>query len=375
MKNRQDQIIGSSPAFLDLLDQISRAAPLDRPMLVIGERGTGKELIAARLHFLSNRWNENYQKLNCAALPDSLLESELFGYEPGAFTGATKRRKGRFEVSDKGSLFLDEIGTMSMSAQEKLLRVIEYGEFERVGGSETQTVDVRVIGATNIDLPSAAAVGAFRHDLLDRLAFDVITVPPLRERKEDIPVLAETFGMQMAREQEWLQFPGYTKGAMDAMLDYHWPGNVRELKNVVERAVYRAWDGEEPIDDIVFDPFASPFRPKGVAAQPLSSPPGYRLPVSKGDTVAVPPAPEAASTGKGHGNGLGQSLSQLPEGDFCLRSMTAEYERTLLGDVLKRNRYNQRQAAKEAGLTYDQFRHALKKHDILSVDPEAQPDV
>jgi psp operon transcriptional activator len=247
---------------------------------------------------------------------------------------------GRFEVADKGSLFLDEVGVMSMSAQEKLLRVIEYGEFERVGGSETQTVDVRIIGATNIDLPSAADAGEFRHDLLDRLAFDVITVPPLRERKEDIPLLADTFGMKMAREQEWLQFPGYTKRAMDAMLDYSWPGNVRELKNVVERAVYRAWDGEEPIDDITFDPFDSPYRPKAF------KPTNRALPVPTD-------------------NGAGPKATSTPEGDFCFKTECAGYEKELLKSVLVRNRYNQRSAASEAGLSYDQFRHALKKHNLL----------
>ena len=262
MINHSDQMIGSSPALLDMMDKISRAAPLDKPMLVIGERGTGKEMIAARLHYLSNRWNSTYQKVNCAALPETLLESELFGYEAGAFTGAQKRRKGRFEVADDGSLFLDEIGTMSAAAQEKLLRVIEYGEFERVGGTETLTVNVRIIAATNIDLPSAADAGEFRHDLLDRLAFDVITVPPLRDRTEDIPALAEHFGMQMASDLEWLQFPGFTNDAMEAMLDYPWPGNIRELKNVVERAIYCAWDGEAPVGDIIFDPFDSPYRPK-----------------------------------------------------------------------------------------------------------------
>ena len=342
MQNINDQILGESPAFHDLLDHVSRAAPLDRPMLVIGERGTGKELIAARLHYLSNRWNENFQKMNCAALPDTLLESELFGYEPGAFTGATKRRKGRFEVADKGSLFLDEIGTMSMNAQEKLLRVIEYGEFERVGGSETQFVDVRVIGATNIDLPSAADAGEFRHDLLDRLAFDVITVPPLRERQDDIPLLAHTFGVQMAREQEWLQFPGYTKRAMDAMLAYDWPGNIRELKNVVERAVYRAWDGEEPIDEIVFDPFDSPYRPKQIIR---------KEPGSDSDITVSTPIPDPQI-----------NLISAPD---CFRAACNTHARDLLEAALRENRYNQRATAKAINLSYDQLRHAMRKHDLM----------
>jgi len=342
MARANDQIIGSSPALLDTMDQISRAAPLDRPLLVIGERGTGKELIAARLHYLSNRWNQPFQKMNCAALAETLLESELFGYESGAFTGAKGRRAGRFEAADTGSLFLDEIGTMSMAAQEKLLRVIEYGEFERVGGTETISVDVRVIGATNIDLPAAAERGTFRHDLLDRLAFDVITVPPLRDRPEDIPVLANHFGRAMARELEWLQFPGFSDDALQAMLAYHWPGNVRELKNVVERALYCAWDGEEPVSHIVFDPFESPYRPKAAT--------GKTAPDKQPVAGATPGDPAAAL---------------LPAEAFDLRAKTAAYEKQLYETALEACRFNQRAAAGYTGLSYDQFRHGLRKHGLL----------
>ncbi|TNE67149.1 MAG: phage shock protein operon transcriptional activator [Alphaproteobacteria bacterium] len=348
MAQNRDQIIGSSPAFLDMMDQISRAAPLDRPMLVIGERGTGKELIAARLHYLSNRWNQPFQKMNCAALAESLLESELFGYEPGAFTGARNRRAGRFEAADTGSLFLDEIGTMSMAAQEKLLRVIEYGEFERVGGTETIAVDVRVIGATNIDLPAAADAGEFRHDLLDRLAFDVITVPPLRDRPEDIPQLANHFGRAMAGELEWLHFPGFSDKALDQMLGYNWPGNVRELKNVVDRALYRAWDGEKPVCDIVFDPFDSPFRP----------------PVKRNRAAPAPIVVQTVAQGAASVADATTSCT-LPDGPFDLRAEVAAQEKNLYERALEACRYNQRAAAHHAGLSYDQFRHGLKKHGLL----------
>ncbi|WP_202899732.1 phage shock protein operon transcriptional activator [Kordiimonas gwangyangensis] len=324
------------------MDRISRAAPLDRPLLVIGERGTGKELIAARLHYLSNRWNKPFQKMNCAALAETLLESELFGYEQGAFTGARGRRAGRFEAADEGSLFLDEIGTMSMSAQEKLLRVIEYGEFERVGGTDTIEVDVRVIGATNIDLPAAAEMGEFRHDLLDRLAFDVLTVPPLRARREDIMTLAEHFGRNMARELEWLTFPGFSDLATEAMMEHHWPGNVRELKNVVERAIYRAWDGEQPICNITFDPFDSPFRPKTKRNR-------------KAATAEAPTLPMPAAEKK----------PDLPNGPFDLRAEVAAQEKRLLEHALKENRFNQRAAADYLSLSYDQLRHSLKKHGLL----------
>lgn len=342
MNLQPDQIIGSSPAFLDLMDKISRAAPLDRPLLVVGERGTGKEMIAARLHFLSRRWDQVFQKMNCAALAPSLLESELFGYEPGAFTGARNRRAGRFEAAHDGSLFLDEIGTMAMQAQEKLLRVVEYGELERVGGTETVRVNVRVIGATNIDLPAAADAGAFRHDLLDRLAFDVITVPPLRERRDDILVLADHFGAAMAGELEWLTFPGFSKTAAEAMLDYSWPGNIRELKNVVERAVYSCWDGEAPVCGLVFDPFDSPYRPHQNSTKSASTNNGAQEP----NTAAV---------------GQARQFSAQP---VDLKNEMTELEKNLIQTALTNNRYNQRSAAEWLKISYDQLRHAIKKHNI-----------
>lgn len=339
-----NQIIGESPAFLDLMDHISHAAPMNRPVLVVGERGSGKELIAARLHYLSNRWNRPYQKMNCAALTESLLESELFGYEAGAFTGANKRREGRFEAADGGTLFLDEIATMSMSAQEKLLRLIEYGEFERVGGNDTVTVDVRIIGATNIDLPRAANEGTFRHDLLDRLAFDVLTVPPLRARRDDIPVLANHFGSRMARELEWLQFPGFTKSAMDAMCDHTWPGNIRELRNVVERAVYSSWDGESPIDNITFDPFDSPYRPTNSPAS---------LKNRAAEHSAAPTSTPAAIAANNH----------LPA-NANFKDHMAALEKTYLTQALEAAHYSQKAAAKSLGLSYDQLRHLMRKHAL-----------
>ncbi len=353
MVNQPDQIIGTSPAFLDLMDKVSRAAPLDRPLLVVGERGTGKEMVAARLHFLSQRWNEVFQKMNCAALAPTLLESELFGYEPGAFTGARNRRAGRFEAAHKGSLFLDEIGTMAMQAQEKLLRVIEYGEFERVGGTDTIQVDVRVVGATNIDLPAAADAGAFRHDLLDRLAFDVITVPPLRERPEDIMLLANHFGIGMARELEWLTFPGFSDIAMEQMMDHHWPGNIRELKNVIERAVYCAWDGEAPVCGLVFDPFDSPYRPP---APPVENPETHG-PIgagAKANTIAHPA-----------GNQPSSALSPPPADHQDYKEAMRAHERQLLETALEANRFNQRATAKWLNMSYDQLRHALKKHQLI----------
>jgi psp operon transcriptional activator len=319
-------LLGQSPPFLDLMEQVSRVAPLDRPVLVIGERGTGKELIAARLHFLSPRWDRPLIKLNAAAIPETLLESELFGHEAGAFTGALRRRAGRFELAHGGSLFLDEIANTSQAVQERLLRVVEYGAFDRVGGSQPVQVDVRLIGATNVDLPAAAAAGRFRHDLLDRLAFDVLTVPPLRVRTGDILLLAESFGRAMALELGWQSFPGFARAAQDALVAYPWPGNVRELKNLVERAVYRAAAPQRPIALLLFVPWDSPVRPAAAHA-----------PAATGD------APPAAA-------------------DF--RVAVAGFERRLLEDALAACRHNQRRAAERLGLSYDQLRNQLRKHGL-----------
>ncbi|MBT3359918.1 MAG: phage shock protein operon transcriptional activator [Rhodospirillales bacterium] len=324
-------LIGESSAFLEMMEAVSLAAPLNRPALVIGERGTGKELIAARLHFLSARWGRPLIKLNCASLPETLLETELFGHEAGAFTGAVRRRMGRFERADGGSLFLDEIANASQAVQEKILRVVEYGEMERVGGSEAVRVDVRVIAATNVDLPGEAAAGRFRHDLLDRLAFEVLTIPPLRHRPEDIPLLATFFARAMARELDWNAFPGFTPAASASLMAYFWPGNVREIKNVAERAVYRWPDETTPIDDIQFDPFASPYRPG--LAQPK-------------DTPAEP--------------------SQSPN----LREAMGQFEVDMLETALEANRYNQRATARHLGLTYDQLRNRLRKYGINEAEAQ-----
>ncbi len=328
-------LIGQSPAFLAMNEQVSRLAQLDRPVLVIGERGTGKELVAARLHYLSPRWDSAFAKLNCAALAESLLESELFGHEAGAFTGAARRRAGRFEVADGGSLFLDEIANASLTVQEKILRTVEYSAFERVGGNETIDVDVRLIGATNVDLPSEADAGRFRHDLLDRLSFAVLTVPPLRARPDDIPLLATHFGRAMAQELGWTIFPGFRREALRQLVNHPWPGNVRELKNVVERAVFDA-EPDLPVGEIEFDPFASPFRPE---------------PKSRADTSAEPERPASPT-----------APAPLPAD---LREAVAAFERDLIERALEANRYNQRATADALGLTYSQLRNDLKKHGLV----------
>jgi psp operon transcriptional activator len=331
--------IGSAPAFLDMLAHISLVAPLARPVLVIGERGTGKELVAGRLAFLSPRWDAPFIKLNCAALPDTLLDSELFGYEAGAFTGAQRRRAGRFELADRGTIFLDEIATASAAVQEKLLRVIEYGQFERVGSGETIRVDVRVVAATNVHLPDLAASGKFRADLLDRLAFDVVTVPPLRARPDDIMVLADHFAKKMTSELGRQYFAGFTQAAQDVLGRHDWPGNVRELRNVVERSVYRMRDAEKRLSEIVLDPFASPHRPLAAGAAPVVA-------AVAGPAVSVVAAAEPAP---------GQGFTEA----------TRAYEKRLLQGALEACRFNQAEAARRLGLSYYQFRHHLRVHGML----------
>ena len=341
---RAQHFIGQSGAFLDAVERASRAAPMRRPVLVIGERGTGKELIAERLHRLSSRWDEPLVTMNCAALPETLIEAELFGHEAGAFTGATRTRPGRFEEADKGTLFLDELGTLSMAAQERLLRAVEYGEVTRIGSNRAVRVDVRIVAATNEDLPAKAERGEFRADLLDRLSFEVITLPPLRVREGDVEVLADHFGRRMAAELGWEGWPGFAPHVARQLDEYAWPGNVRELRNVIERAVYRWDDWDEPIGHVQFDPFDSPWKP-------LSASP-----------------PRAASADKGRDN-AGPAKPAIPSpvefdsvGD--LRAAVDAHERAILEHALGKHRWNQRQTARALGLTYDQLRHCIKKHAL-----------
>lgn len=331
MQPVQESLLGESNAFLEVIEQASRLAPLRKPVLIIGERGTGKELIAHRLHYLSTRWDQPFVTLNCATLSETLLETELFGHEAGAFTGAAKRHSGRFERADGGSLFLDELATCSPRVQEKLLRVIEYGEFERVGGAKPIRVDVRLICATHEDLPQLADDGKFRYDLLDRLAFDVITLPPLRERAADILLLAEHFAHAMTRELARPLFAGFTERAQRVMLEYHWPGNVRELKNVVERSLYRLDTAEQPLDRIIIDPFESPWRKR-------------------------PALPAEARQG------------EPPSLPLDLRSQVEALETTLLRQALAQAQFNQRKAAELLGLSYHQFRGMLRKYRLQEGD-------
>ncbi|MFC1828765.1 phage shock protein operon transcriptional activator [Thermodesulfobacteriota bacterium] len=321
--------LGHSEAFLEFQERLSRVAPIDRPVLLMGERGTGKELAATRLHFLSHRWQGPFVALNCSALAPSLIEAELFGYEKGAFTGAVQQRTGRFETANGGTLFLDEIGNIPLEVQEKILRVVEYGSFERVGGSASVEVDVRITSATNANLKDLAEKGHFKKDLLDRLSFEVLFLPPLRERKGDILLLARHFAHRMAFELGRDEIPVFSRIAEDVLESYSWPGNIRELKNVVERAVYRSDD--DVITDIVFDPFIDPYIEDSL--------PG-RVEI---ETEAPPP-------------GIPDFTSQP------LKSAVKNLEIYMLKSALEAARYNQKKAAGILGLTYDQFRGLCRKY-------------
>ncbi|MGI9915618.1 phage shock protein operon transcriptional activator [Vibrio owensii] len=332
----KQNLIGESPAFLAVLDKVSQLAPIERPVLIIGERGTGKELIAQRLHYLSKRWDKPLLSLNCATLSEGLIDSELFGHESGSFTGSKGKHKGRFERAEGGTLFLDELATAPLLVQEKLLRVIEYGEYERVGGHTALTADVRLVCATNADLPKLAEQGDFRADLLDRLAFDVIMLPPLRERKEDILPLAEHYAIKMCRELQLEYFVGFMEEAQQSLLDYAWPGNVRELKNVIERAIYRHGLNSDPIEHLIFNPFEAGWdNALGHKANQEES--------------------EPAET------------AQRAEIRFPLdyKQWQEDQDIELLNRALEEAKFNQRQAAELLGLSYHQLRGMVRKYGLV----------
>ncbi|MCG9648692.1 phage shock protein operon transcriptional activator [Vibrio brasiliensis] len=329
----QQNLIGESPAFLSVLDKVSKLAAIERPVLIIGERGTGKELIAQRLHYLSKRWDQPLISLNCSTLSEGLIDSELFGHEQGSFTGSKGRHKGRFERAENGTLFLDELATAPLLVQEKLLRVIEYGQYERVGGHQLLNANVRLVCATNADLPQMAEKGDFRADLLDRLAFDVIHLPPLRERQEDILLLAEYYAIKMCRELGFDYFVGFSAQAEQSLRHYQWPGNVRELKNVIERAVYQHGQQQDPIESLVFDPFQSDWQ----------------------QTVTV--SEEADKT-------------ELTSFEFPLdyKLWQEQQDQLILTEALNQSQFNQRKAAELLGLSYHQLRGMVRKYDLTNLN-------
>jgi DNA-binding NtrC family response regulator len=314
---RRYRIVSVSPKIQEILRQVEQIASIPRPVLIRGERGTGKELIAAALHSGGARAERPFVTLNCAALSESLLESELFGHEKGAFTGASDLRRGRFEAANGGTLFLDEIGNTTLEFQQNLLRVIEYQEFERIGGSATIKVDVRVVAATNADLEATIADGRFRADLYDRLKFSEIELPPLRQRREDIRPLVEFFTLELVREVPSVRALEFSEEALSLLESYSWPGNVRELKFAVERA----------------------------------------LCVAGGEQVGVEELP--AEIG---GAGFGGTSGDSAQGTFD--DQATGFERGILSRALQESGNSQKDAATSLGLSYDRFRHLLRKHGL-----------
>ena len=311
------RVVGASPQMQQVMQQAERIASIPRPALILGEPGTGKELVAAAIHYGGVRRDRPFVKVNCAALTSSLLESELFGHEKGAFTGATEARPGRFEAASGGTLFLDEIGNTTPEFQQNVLRAIEYQEVQRVGSATPIKVDVRIVAATNANLEKELAEGRFRHDLYDRLRFEVFRIPPLRERREDIQPLAEFFVEQMAEEVPTIQVRPFSRPAMEQMMAYGWPGNVRELKFAAERAVCMATAPEIEPEDLPPEIFQGAPAPSG-------------------------------------------------EG---FDAQVQSFELGLLRRMLLATQWNQRQAAAQLKLSYDQFRHLYRKYGLNQEKP------
>jgi Nif-specific regulatory protein len=315
LRERYDfsQILGTSGAMRQVCEQVVKVARTNTTVLIRGESGTGKELIAQAIHYNSLRSRKAFLKVSCAALPDTLIESELFGYEKGAFTGAEQRKKGRFELADGGTLLLDEIGDVNLATQVKLLRVLQEREFERLGGTDPVKVDVRLIAATNTDMEAAVAKGALRQDLFYRLNVFTIFIPPLRERKSDILLLADHFVEKIATEQG-KQVKRISTSAIDALVAYHWPGNVRELQNVIERAVL----------------------------------------VSDGQVIHVHHLPPTLQTAESSGTALSQSLGEA----------VGRFERDMIEDALKMAKGNRARAARLLQATRRIVNYKIKQHGI-----------
>jgi DNA-binding NtrC family response regulator len=304
------RIIGESSQMLEVIEKIQRVASIPRPVLIVGERGTGKELIARAIHAASGDGDRPMVVINCAAFTDSLLETELFGHERGAFTGADTQVYGKFEVAGNGTLFLDEIGNMSLSFQRKILRVVEYGTFTRVGGSSEIQVNTRIVAATNSDLKQLIREGNFLPDLYDRLSFEVIDVPPLRLREGDIPILARHFLNEFMKEIPSLSGKHLSRAALNVLSKYKFPGNIRELKNIIERSAYRDTTNEITPEDL----------------------------------------------------GMGGSESQMKDDGRTFYEKMEIYQKRLIADALANAGGNQARAARASGLSYHQFRYFLKKY-------------
>ncbi len=327
-------VIGNAPAIRAALRLARKVAPTRTSVLVTGPTGTGKEVMARAVHGLSPRSHRAFVAVNCAALTETLLESELFGHEKGAFTGATEQRPGRFELAEGGTIFLDEIGEMGLNSQSRLLRVLQEREFVRVGGTQTLRCDVRVIAATNRDLKAEAAIGRFREDLFYRLNVFPIELPPLSQRLEDVPALVTHFLKQLGPDLG-LESTSITDDALDAMSRYPWPGNIRELRNVTERAALLS-DGQIGRNDLPPDVIAGTSTTADPTAWHQAAP----------TMPAVPTPAPPASTG----------------------SRLADQERDLVLNTLMRTGWNQSAAARKLGVTRDVLRYRVKKYNLIQPD-------
>ena len=333
-----DNIIGDCQSMRDLKELIRKVAPTDATVLILGESGSGKELIAGALHAMSTRHKRNYIRINCAAIPDSLLESELFGHEKGSFTGALKQKPGRVEEADGGTMFLDEIGDMSRSLQAKLLRFLEDGSFTRVGGNEELRVNVRLIAATNRDVIAAIHEKEFREDLYHRLNVVQFRPPPLRERQSDIQLLARFFLNQFSETMK-KRIHRFSKGAEQKLASHHWPGNVRELRNVVERAVILESENE---------------------VQPYNVP-DFKL--ETGLRRKDSPAPAATAA------------APMVAIDKPLDEIVADYERQIILTSLERNKYNIGRTADDLKVTRHALRYRMNRLNIVTDGSDAEGEV
>jgi Nif-specific regulatory protein len=340
-----DNIIGSSKAMQTVYDLIVKAARSKANVLVRGESGTGKELVAKALHYNSPRSTKKFIAVSCAALPNEILESELFGHEKGAFTGALWQKPGRFELADGGTLFLDEIGDISPNVQIKLLRVLQEKEFERVGGIKPLKVDVRLIAASNRNLEEAVVSGEFREDLYYRLRVIQITIPPLRERVDDIPFLVEHFIKKFGR-LDGRKVRTLEPAAMEMLQRYDWPGNIRELENAIEHAVVMSDEGATTVTAEVL-PLNVQLN-KGVRR---AHAPAQAVPVSAAATVPAPVSAAAVA-----------EIAQPPATDFT--NAVAETEKKMLTDALEKTNWNLTRAAELLGITFRSMRYQVKKYNI-----------
>jgi two-component system response regulator AtoC len=323
---RLDRALTHSPRMQAVYGQVAKVAPTRATVLITGESGTGKELLVNMIHYNSTRAGGPFVKVNCSALPEALLESELFGHEKGAFTSASARRLGRFELADKGTLFLDEIGEMPQAVQVKLLRVLQEREFERVGGTQTVKTDIRIISATNQSLPGLVAAGKFREDLYYRLAVVAIEVVPLRERREDIPLLARLF-LQKFGQETGREVDDFDRETIAILEKHHWPGNVRELSNVVERAVVMS---------------------TGRILFPEDLPPHL-----------FPDSPSVDGGGDG-------DVSGEPPRSKSLRDILKETERNVIRRVLGRNRGNRMKTARDLSMSRRALQYKIEEYGLAS---------